>query len=277
MLVGGATFTRHRVSYLLAATAVVCLPAAGWYLAAAVGWTDWPSGSTRPGLVLGMAAAAIIGFEMLLWPRKRLRGYRLGRTRTWMYWHIWLGLISVPLTLGHAGFRFGGPLTSAVLVLYLLVIASGVWGLLLQQVLPGRLLDRFSAETIESHVDPVMAYHRREADDLVARLGGNTGDPLVAFYIDEVRPYLQHGRRSGSVLQSASVASGLFADIASRASAPAADIASRLEGLCAARRQYDAQARLHGWLHGWLLLHLPLSVALCVLLVVHIVTALKYW
>jgi hypothetical protein len=227
--------------------------------------------------MLGITAAAIIAFEMLLWPRKRLRGYRLGRARVWMYWHVWLGLLSLPLTVVHAGFRFGGPLTTVTLVLFLLVIASGVWGLAMQQIIPAKLLNEFAVETIEPEVDRVMAYHRREADELVdATAGPGPADPLRTFYAEEVGPYLERGRRSGSVLRSAARAAGLFADLAVRAPTAAATV-RRLEELCAARRQYDAQVRLHRWLHNWQLVHMPLSIALCVALAVHIVTALKYW
>ncbi|MEY2613383.1 MAG: hypothetical protein RL069_2195, partial [Planctomycetota bacterium] len=42
------------------------------------------SGSTLAGLVIGSLAAGIIFFEMLLWPRKRLRKYKLGRTKYWL-------------------------------------------------------------------------------------------------------------------------------------------------------------------------------------------------
>ena len=106
--------------------------------------------------------------------------------------------------------------------------------------------------------------------------GTGPNDPLMAFYLDEVRPYLDAGRQSESALRSAARAAGLFADLAARAPAAVATV-RRLEELCAARRQYDLQARIHGWLHNWLLIHLPLSVALSCLLAVHIVTALKYW
>ena len=277
MLVGGTTFARYRVAYLLAAVVLFCLPVAVWNLAARLGWVNWPSGSTSLGLILGMLAAAIIAFEMLLWPRKRLRGRRLGRTRGWMYWHIWLGLLSLPLAVGHAGFQFGGPLTTAVLALFLLVIASGVWGLALQQVLPHRLLHGFSTETIEPQIDLVMKVRQSEADELVQTVSGASPfEPLMSFYLDEIRPYLASGRASHSVLRSAARATGLFADLASRAP-QAASAVRRLEELCTLRREYDAQARLHLWLHNWLLVHVPLSVALCVLLAVHIVTALKYW
>jgi hypothetical protein len=277
LLVGGQTFARHRVAYLLAAVVVFSLPAVAWYVAARIGWVEWPAGSTELGLILGISAAVIIAFEMLIWPRKGLRGRRLGRTRVWMYWHVWLGLASLPLAVVHAGFRFGGPLTTLVLGLFLILIASGVWGLAMQQIIPRKLLNEFAAETIESEVDRVMAYHVLEADELVrAATAGSRTEPLVAFYADEVRPYLDNGRRSSSALRSAGRAAGLFADLAIRA--PNATTAvRRLDELCAYRRQYDAQVRLHAWLHNWQLVHLPLSVALCLVLVVHIVTALKYW
>lgn len=277
LLVGDSSSPRRRISYLLFAVAAFSLPAAGWYAAARAGWVAWPAGSTRVGLTLGIAAAAIIAFEMLLWPRKLLRGYRLGRARTWMVWHVWLGLLSLPLAVVHTGFRFGGPLPAALLVLFLAVIASGVWGLAMQQVLTHKLLHDFPTETIESEVDAVMAHHAAEAERLVeAAATGGPADPLRALYREEVEPYLRAGRASGSALRSAARAAGLFADLAARA--PAADsTVRRLEALCTARRQYDQQARILVWLHNWVLVHLPLSVALTVLLAAHAVTALKYW
>jgi hypothetical protein len=277
LLVGDSPSPKRRVGCLLLAVAAFALPAAGWYAAARLGWTVWPAGSTGVGLTLGIIAAAIIAFEMLLWPRKALRGYRLGRTKTWMFWHVWLGLLSVPLAVIHTGFRFGGPLPAAVLILFLIVIASGVWGLAMQQVLTHKLLHDFPTETIETAVDAVMAHPAAEAERLVETTAtGGPADPLRALYREEIEPYLRTGPASGSALRSASRAGGLFADLATRAPATVATV-RRLEELCAARRRYDRQARIHVWLHNWVLVHLPLSVALTVLLAAHAVTALKYW
>jgi hypothetical protein len=277
LLVGDSPSPRRRVGLLLLAVVAFGLPAAGWYAAARAGWVTWPAGSTRIGLTLGIVAAAIIAFEMLLWPRKQLRGYRLGRAKTWMFWHVWLGLLSLPLAVVHTGFRFGGPLPAAVLVLFLVVIASGVWGLAMQQVLTHKLLHDFPSETVETEVDAVMAHHAVEAERLVETAAtGGPADPLRALYREEVEPYLKAGRTSGSALRSASRAAGLFADLAARAPTAGTTV-RRLEELCAARRQYDRQARIHVWLHNWVLVHLPLSVALTVLLGAHAVTALKYW
>ena len=40
--------------------------------------------------------------------RKKLPIWRVGRAQTWMRGHLWLGLLSFPLILFHAGFAFGG-------------------------------------------------------------------------------------------------------------------------------------------------------------------------
>jgi hypothetical protein len=47
--------------------------------------------------------------------------------------------------------------------------------------------------------------------------------------------------------------------------------------VCENRRQFDLQARIHGWLHGWLLVHVPVSVVLGLLLLIHVPVALWYW
>ncbi len=41
--------------------------------------------------VCGIIAGGIIAFEMLLWPRKAFRAWRLIATRHWMAAHLWLG------------------------------------------------------------------------------------------------------------------------------------------------------------------------------------------
>ena len=275
LLVGGSTFGRHRVAYLLGAVALFLLPAALWYVCIQQGWLDHNSGSTQLGLVLGIAAAAIIAFEMLLWPRKKLRRYKLGKTRAWIYWHVWLGLLSVPLAIGHSGFQFGGTLTTAVAVLFLVVIASGIWGLAMQQVLPHKLLHDFASETIETEVEVVMSHERQEAAEQL-EAATRPGDPLRDFFRDEVDPYLTRGSLSGSPLRSAGRADTVFNDYLAR-QASAGPLLQRLRSLCDARRQYDQQIRIHRWLHNWLCVHVPLSIVLCILLGLHIVTALKYW
>jgi hypothetical protein len=146
-------------------------------LAAAAYGVEWqaagrlPGGSSRTGFVAGVVAGLIIVFELLLWPRKRVRSWRIGSAQSWLRAHVWLGLLAVPLVLMHARLLFiGGLLNQALVVLFLLVIASGVWGLVLQQFLPRALLEQVPAETIYDQIDHVSRLQCREVERLVRGL-----------------------------------------------------------------------------------------------------------
>ena len=257
-----------------------------------MGIGSWPPrASSVLGVTLGLIAAGIIFFEMALVLRKKYRGRRLGATRVWLKWHIWLGLVSLPVVLIHSGFGFGGPLPSVTLVLFLTVIFSGVWGLLMQQWLPEKLLAEVSNETIASQIDYLGDYHAIEAARLVEALvtvppesetsappvAGTPARELLDFRDDLLIPYLLGGVRSGSPLASATEASQRFAQLRGGIPEIARPTLDRLRELTDYRREWDAQARVQFWLHNWLVLHLPLSVAMTVLMVLHAVRALKYW
>ncbi|MFO0824447.1 MAG: hypothetical protein U0792_15245, partial [Gemmataceae bacterium] len=168
---------------------------------------------------------------------------------------------------------------------------SGIWGLIMQQWLPSRMLAQVPNETIASQIDYVGDYHAEEATRLVQALvtappEAESAEPsvigaqaaeLLAFLNQLLLPYLHIGKRSGSPL--ASVAEGEQRFRRLRAAVPevAVPTVERLNDLANLRRQWDAQARMYFWLHNWLLIHLPLSVAMTGLMVFHAVKALKYW
>lgn len=291
MLVGGEAFARRRVAYLLFMLVAVCVPALAWNLAARQGWVAWPSASKGFGLVAGLFAGAVILFEMLLWPRKKLRGKRLGKTRKWLSLHVWLGIVILPLGVIHSGYHFGGFLTTALMVLFLIVILSGVFGTALQQWLPSKMLSDLNRETIAAEIDTVMAQLGDETDGLVETLAVSakaaehgqaqgavvTVDQATAFFHGQLKPYLERGASANAALAARQSARVLF-DRLRRAYPPdKAEAITKLEGFCDQRREADRQATLQWWLHSWLLVHVPLSVALTVLLVVHAVVAMKAW
>lgn len=175
MIIGGRTWPRDRP--WVVGTALVAVGAAAWYA-----W-DWfqtgrlPGGSSRPGLVFGIAGALIIVFELLLWPRKRVRSWRLGSAQAWLRAHVWLGLLCLPLVLMHARLLvIGGLFNVALMAVFLVVIASGVWGLVLQQFIPRTLLDEVPAETIREQIEHVAARECADVERLVRAVCEPTGD-----------------------------------------------------------------------------------------------------
>jgi hypothetical protein len=297
VLIDPRNWPLHRPWVIIAVAATAL--ATAWYVAAGLASDTWPGGSSAPGFTFGVAGGLIILFQMLLWARKKLRAWRLGRVQAWLRAHIWLGLLCLPLLVLHSGFRWGGALSTVLLVLLLVVIASGVWGVLLQQLLPSRLLDDAPAEAMASQYDRVTGQLRDEAERLVLAAGEpaapakpGPGKAAVAVatvdgpawaghlrdaYDAVIEPFLRDGGAGRSPLRHGNRAAIVFQDLRVKLGPAAQPTLDGLEALCDQRRQLDHQARLHFWLHNWLLLHVPLSVALVVLMVVHVWVALKYW
>jgi hypothetical protein len=201
---------KHHLFWIVLAVALTG-GAIAWYVSASLAAARWPGGSSQVGFACGVAGGLIILFEFLLWPRKKVRTWRIGRVKTWMAAHIWLGLACFPLLVLHSGFSLGGTLSTVLMVLLTLVIASGVWGLALQQIIPKVMLAEIPSETIYSQIGHVMGLARQEAERLVlATCGPAEGDRGAAAeeQADEPAPaYLvvgaqrTAGRTQGIVLQ----------------------------------------------------------------------------
>jgi hypothetical protein len=99
--------------------------------------------------------------------------------------------------------------------------------------------------------------------------------PLQRFYMAELRPYLEHPKRSLR-LSDAGRAKSSFTAVRTLVPSSAHATITDLEDICGEARQLALQERMHRWLHGWLVAHIPLSLALILLGAVHAVMALRY-
>jgi hypothetical protein len=166
-------------------TVLATIAAIAWYVVVARASNTLPGGSSLPGFSFGVVGGVIILFELLLWVRKKLRVWRIGRAQVWMRAHIWLGLLCFPVLVLHSGLRLGGTLSTVLMVLLVIVILSGIWGLILQNRLPRRMLNEVPAETIYSQIDYVAAQFLAEARHLVrATCGPRKDEPSEAKEIE---------------------------------------------------------------------------------------------
>ena len=270
-----------------------------------------PTGATPVGLGFGIASAAIVVFAALFGVRRKFPTLRVGRVETWLKAHIWLGLLSYPLAFYHAGFKFGGPLTVVIMILFSLVILSGIVGLVFQQIFPRLMTAQIQMETIYEQIDHILGQLAEEADKVVSAVAGELfpepapvvvpagpdaaagakhekpkrkakvveplegSSDLKAFYLEWVRPFLT-GAAGKSPLEVAAERSAVFEQVRVALPPPLYPSLVKLEDICEERRQLLAQRRLHHWLVSWLFIHLPLSVALVVLTTVHAIAALRY-
>jgi hypothetical protein len=134
-----------------------------------------PSGGTWAGLAFAFAGTGVIVFECLLSLRKKYPASPFGRVRTWLRAHIWLGLLAFLLILFHTGFQWRGGLGSVLMWMFVLITASGIYGLALQQYLPRLMTERVPRETIYEEIPAVINQMRLEADERIEYITADLG------------------------------------------------------------------------------------------------------
>src|SRR5216684_2787647 len=114
-------------------------------------------GGTPLGLAFGAISLGIFIFAALLSLRKKIPLWRVGTVQRWLRAHIWLTLLTIPLVILHSGFRLGGPMTTLIIVLYVVVMVSGIYGLVLQHYVPSVMMERLPAESVYEQIPHIRA------------------------------------------------------------------------------------------------------------------------
>lgn len=280
------------------ASAVILAVAVVGYVPYAMGSRP-PSGGSLLGLTYGIVGFGFMVVVTLLALRKKFPIWRIGRTQSWMRGHLWLGALTLPIILLHAGFLLGHGLTSLLMWLFVVVYASGVFGAWLQHTMPRRILRDVPMETIYDQIAQVREQLLDEADTVVAaasgslqvevpvaasgavalasvmRVAADDTAPLREFYVSEMRGFVQAPSRHHP-LAAETIAAARFSRLRALMPPPVAGAIADLESICEEERQLLRQEKMHRLLHGWLVVHVPLSFALMVLAIVHIVMALRF-
>jgi len=297
-------------------TAVATAVATAAYVPYSASRLNGPSGGSWPGLAFGVVGFALMIYAGALGARRKVPTWRVGRATTWMKGHLWLGLLSYVLILYHAGFAWGGTLTLVLMLLFTVVIASGIYGVILQQFMPRLMMERLPLETVYEEIDAIVGQLRGEADALVGSVAGplpvaellppeqrrgggglahgealthgprpltavvlpppSEAAPLKDAYVREIRAYLSRQLPRNGRLGHRRERDALFAHLRTMLPTPFHEVVDELQAICEERRQLALQKRLHHWLHGWLLVHAPLSMALLLLAAVHAVMSIRY-
>ena len=287
------------------AAAILLVISTAIYVPYALNSPRGPRGGSAIGLSFGIVGFALMIFVGLLGARKKFPVWRVGRAQTWMRGHLWLGLASLPIILFHAGFHMRGTLTLVLMILFFIVIASGIFGAALQIYIPRKITMEVPMETIYEQIDHIRSQLREEADQLATAAcgsldgtivigsapGGDASasavevgvevnedarDQLREFYLCRMRPFVEDPARSRSPLADPPQASAIFEELRLRLPVELRDTLKDLESICEEERQLTRQAHLHRVLHTWLLVHVPLSYALLALAAVHAVMALRF-
>jgi hypothetical protein len=265
------SFLKHRRFRWLWIALVLCGASIAGYLM--IDHDPRPNGGTWYGYTLGTIGLGLILWLSLLGVRKRRINPGVWSLKAWTSAHVYLGLSLIVVGTLHTGFQIGWNVHTLAYVLMLLVIITGIYGVVVYATLPASLsanrkemtraqmLDALTAidRQLESAAQPLA---RAEADLVIAALGQDvfTGGALA--------------RLTGSY-------PGCATAKALRAMGTASETETRVVALLEKRREQLAQIRgalrIRAMLEIWLFVHIPLTIALIAALAAHVVSVFYYW
>ena len=155
----------RRQSRWAVSTAAGAAVALGAYVSYVLMSPNGASGGTLMGLLFASLGSGIILFESVLGLRKKYPASPLGRVKTWLNAHVWLGLLAFLLILMHSGFHWGHGLAALIMWLFAVILGSGIFGVALQNYIPRRMTELVTRETIFEQIPTVIQGLRIEADE----------------------------------------------------------------------------------------------------------------
>ena len=272
-------FLRHRNFRWLKVAVALCLTATAAYFLVDV--RPRPSGGTWYGYVLGTISALLIVWLTLIGIRKRAYVGRFS-LKGWTSAHVYLGLSLIVLATLHTGFHLDRNVHTLAYGLMMLVIASGIFGVVVYAKLPvrlsenrGEMTQRQMLETINSLDQQLnvaaQPLDRKQAD--IVRLSLEHTNIAGGFWarLTGVRPGDGNARaikRLGREMRRANKAAG---------AANLDQIAQLLDRKADALVQVRRHIRIRSVLEVWLKVHVPATFALLAALTAHIVSVFFYW
>lgn len=258
-----------------------------------------PNGATWLGYTLGTIGALLILWLMLLGVRKRRYSSTSGTVKGWLSAHVYLGLALVIVATLHTGFQFGWNLHTLAYTLMCIVIASGIFGVLLYWRYPSVMSEargnQTSAELLKTLAEFDNQLQRAaeklptEATAVISssiagtRLGGKPWQLISSKDRSEVAlPIGKNGKLKRINNSEQQPAITWLADVMAASNEPtrrgdyqaALTLLSNRQALLQKLRDYS---RVQAMLQVWLALHIPLSFGLLAALVSHIIVVFFYW
>lgn len=225
----------------------------------------------------GVAATLFMLVAVLYAARRRTVKLGLGRTRTWLQFHLYGGFLFMVLTLMHSGWRIpAGALTQWILGLSLWVSASGIIGVLIQKWIPRMITSGLSIEAHYHRIPELVGEIRRKAEALLA-----TSDDLIRdFYQLNLATALATPRPRFiyymDITGGAQARSREFEHLAKVLPAAEREKLDQLQSLYRTKLELDAHYTLQRTLRWWLYGHAPLSFLLVILVAIHIYSVVRY-
>ncbi len=265
-----------------------------------------PNGGTWLGYTLGTISALLIVWLLLFGIRKRSYSTTLGSTRGWLSAHIYLGTALILLALLHSGFQFGWNLHTLALVLMLVVIFSGFFGVFAYLRYPSLMTRNRENATRDAMLEEIAEIDQNAlalADGIApeihavvlrsienTRLGGGVWTQLRArdgsdIAIARIRAAIVERKTELGVaptpLQAGQTIIAMVDFLAGNADDKQTEALRKLIDMLSRKRNLATRVardiQYQAMMEIWLYIHVPLSVTLLAALIGHVVSVFFYW
>lgn len=272
-------FLRHRNFLWLKVAAGLSLLSLAIYLMIDV--KPRPNGGSWYGYTLGTIGALLILWLTLLGVRKRAMTRGRWSLKAWTSAHVYLGLSLIAVATLHTGFQFGWNVHTLAYALMMLVILSGIFGIVAYATLPKSLSNNRDETTQTQMLDNLRALDRQLHD---------AAQPLDHHMAAAVRASLDEDPFGGGLWtrlsgryprcataraqQAVRVVTGPKPDSGVD---PLERIDQLLERKRAALGRVRRHVRIRALLEVWLYVHVPVTFALIAALTAHVLSVFYYW
>lgn len=289
----------YRYLKLAAGLCLLCIALYVWHDP-----IDPPNGGTWLGYTLGVLSGGLCIWLAWLGVRKR-QFSAASQMRGWLSAHVYLGLSLLVVGSLHAGFQFGWNVHTLTYVVMVLVIASGIYGIVAYARYPSMITSNRRGMAPDGLLREIL-----DIDEDILKLGDAIGGNIQQMVAQSVGRTQIGGtwqqqvigiKRQSSVDAIAAVLDEASDDdqIKLDATKPADTLMFMASSIFNAedprrgeqlRRLTSLLSRKQDMVHRlnrditqrarmrvWLLLHIPLTVALLAALLVHVVAVFFYW
>lgn len=268
---GHVSFLKHRgFRWLWIAAAISAAAALGYAL---IDQEPRPNGGSWYGYSLGTIGAGLIVWLSLLGVRKRNISPGPWSLKAWTSAHVYLGLSLAVIGTLHTGFQIGWNVHTLAYGLMLVVIITGIWGVIAYATLPAHLSANRGEMTRAGMLEALSAIDR-QLEGAAQPLGRAEADLVLAALGQDALGAGAWSRLTGRYPRCATAAALRQMDAAGELGAR---VVALLEKRSAQLAQIRRQLQIKALLDVWLFLHIPLTIALIAALAAHIISVFYYW
>lgn len=239
------------------------------------------NGGSWYGYTLGTIGAGLIIWLTLLGVRKRAMTSGGWSLKAWTSAHVYLGLSLIVVGTLHTGFQLGWNVHTLAWSLMMLVIASGIWGIIVYSTLPSALSNNRDERTQAQMLEDIRSLDRQLHDAaqpltpaqaaIVARSLGQ--DPFAGSLWSRLTGRFP-GCDTAAALDEVRTHTG---DRFDAGDDPLEKVDSLLTRKLSALGRLRRHLKLKALLEIWLYVHVPLTFALIAALSAHIISVFFYW